>query len=63
MLLSPLVKFAAFLLSVGGALIIVLSLVSNSLLPASAKYVVGLAVIALYAVITAVLERHRRREN
>lgn len=63
MLLSPLVKFAAFLLLVGVAPIIVLGLVTNGLLRASAKYLVGLTVIAPYAGITAVLERHRRREN
>ena len=63
MLLSPRVKFAAFTLLVGVALIVVLSFVSNSLLPAQAKYLVALAVIVLYAVIAIVLERYSGKER
>jgi len=61
LILSPLAKLAVFMLLVGIVLIIILSFIGNDLFPASAKYSVAIIVIVLYAIITAALERHRRK--
>jgi phosphatidylglycerophosphate synthase len=61
--LSPRAKFVMFTLLVGIALIIILSSFNNTLLPASAQYLVVLAVIVLYAIIARVLQKHRDKEQ